>query len=436
MIRPTSPKAPKDRFDVYRFFNGISAEVQEGAEHGRSRVPLVKTFLLEHVSSHSGRIPKSPVDILAPLGVESRPLDDQFWELSEWHQEDKHSGFEKKTAGYLEKLDERFFAFYTADRSEVARKKVHNWVARSPELDLTWFSGPFFQSLWDRDVSTRGDSLFTKLVFRHESVFDLPEDLVETEEDESEVDESSSEEEEGADQDSDEDRSDRDRRKVRSELKDRVGHIRKALTRLQDAYTPLHALYALRLPSLSVRGGHDLYQMGRITNHTESFEDHRNTVCYLYRTYKTVLETTEKFAWLASPERMSTQKGTAFPKGVPLIINFGETLSPSTFNRWISLAFRKRNPFRLWGDPIRLGPIKVHVFGADRHLWQPLNLELTANRLVAILPKGTCGNTFHRLVTNVQQYVCPKIDVWLGAKPFHELMTEAQGKVGENHECG
>jgi hypothetical protein len=51
---------------------------------------------------------------------------------------------------------------------------------------------------------------------------------------------------------------------------------------------------------------------------------------------------------------------------------------------------------------------------------------MTSKRVVAILPKGTCGNTFHRLVTNVQQYVCPKIDVWLGAKPFDQLVGEAQ----------
>jgi hypothetical protein len=47
--------------------------------------------------------------------------------------------------------------------------------------------------------------------------------------------------------------------------------------------------------------------------------------------------------------------------------------------------------------------------------WQPISLELSATRVVALLPKGTCGNTFHRLVTNVQRHVCPKIDVWLGA---------------------
>src|SRR5205823_995639 len=150
-----------------------------------------------------------------------------------------------------------------------------------------------------------------------------------------------------------------------------------------------------------------------------------NTVRYLYRTYKTILENTERSAWLTEEVLPANRKGTSF-KGVPLIINFAEELSEATFNRWVDLAFQKRNQFRLWGDPIRLGPRKVHVYGADRHLWQPINLEMTTNRVVAILPKGTCGNTFHRLVTNVQHYVCPKIEVWLGAKPFQQLVSEVK----------
>jgi hypothetical protein len=87
----------------------------------------------------------------------------------------------------------------------------------------------------------------------------------------------------------------------------------------------------------------------------------------------------------------------------------------------MSLAFQKKNLFRLWGDPIQLGPTKVHMYGADRHLWQPINIEFTSKGVVAILPQGTCGNTFHRLVTNIQRYVSPDIEAWLGSKPFQSL---------------
>jgi hypothetical protein len=112
-------------------------------------------------------------------------------------------------------------------------------------------------------------------------------------------------------------------------------------------------------------------------------------------------------------------------------------LSEATFDRWIQIGFQKRNRFKLWGDPIRLGPTKVHVYGADRHLWQPINMEITAKQLVAILPVGTCGNTFHRLVTNIQQYVAPKINAWVGSDPFNDLVNKWPSDVEDGHwdEC-
>jgi hypothetical protein len=97
-------------------------------------------------------------------------------------------------------------------------------------------------------------------------------------------------------------------------------------------------------------------------------------------------------------------------------------------------AFQKRNAFKLWGNPIRLGPTKVHVYGADRHLWQPIHIELTAQGVVAVLPEGTCGNTFHRLVANIQRFVCPKIEAWLGSDRFDDLVGRWPSRVKENDE--
>lgn len=41
----------------------------------------------------------------------------------------------------------------------------------------------------------------------------------------------------------------------------------------------------------------ELYQQGRITNRSESFEEHRNIVRYLYKTYDAMLTHTEATAW-------------------------------------------------------------------------------------------------------------------------------------------
>ena len=424
-VPPIVPSVVKDRFDVYRFFNGLSAEGKDGLNLGRTRVPLVKTFLLEHVSSHTGREQKSPNAIFGSLGAEVHPIDENFFEVAVWQSKGADSKPEKLKTGYVEKYDERFFAYYTAEKADAANRRVKNWIASSPEIDSPWFSADFLQSLWKQDVSLRGDDRFGKLIFRHDSVFEMPTDAasVDGDNEESDADEDTA-------SDDTEDRIEVDRRRIRSEMRDRIGPIRNVLESLQGTYAPLNALYGVRIPSSTARGGHDLYQEGRITNRSDSFEDHRNTARYLFRLYKSVLDLTEKSAWFAIDEaKPATQMRTSMEGGVPLIIRFAETLPRSTFDRWIELAFGKRNAFRLWGDPIRLGPTKVHVYGADRHLWQPINLEITADRLVAILPQGTCGNTFHRLVANVQRFVCPKIDVWLGARPFNELMSNMRASL-------
>ena len=78
------PTQPKDRFEVYRFFNGLAVEGKEGLDRRRSRVPLVKSFLLEHVSSASGRTPRPPQTILQSLGVDAATLDETFMEVATW----------------------------------------------------------------------------------------------------------------------------------------------------------------------------------------------------------------------------------------------------------------------------------------------------------------------------------------------------------------
>lgn len=429
-MRTLAPAKPKDRFEVYRFFNGLSAEAREGLDRRRTRVPLVKTFLLEHVSCRGNGRPKSPIHIFEKLGAEVRKIDEHFMGLN-FEMPDPNGGTSTQmTTGFLEQYDERFFAYYTCEESLEAKKRVSRWV-QDPDLDYTWFSSPLLQVLWDQDVSNRGDDRFSKLVFRHESIFDMPEDFSSPEEslEETAADylkEASDENEETSD-----DRPEFERRKARFEMGDRVGRIKLALAKLQENYDPLHALYALRLPSRMGRGGHDLFQAGQITNRTDSFEDHRNTVRYLYRIYNAILDFTEKSAWREIARNQSLHVGL---KGVPLVVKFAESLSETTFNRWVQMAFQKRNRFKLWGDPIKLGPTKVHVYGADRHLWQPINLELTASGLVAILPQGTCGNTFHRLVTNIQHYVCPRIHAWVGADSFEDVVRNWPDNAEEPNE--
>ncbi len=428
-----APSNPKDRFEVYRFFNGLSEEAKDGLDKRTTRVPLVKTFLLEHVACRGEVKPKPPAIIFKNLGAKVKMVDERLMGLN-FDVADKDSKrTTEMTTGFLEQYDERFFAYYTCERSADAKKRVAKWV-QTPDLDFAWFSSPLLQGLWQEDVAERGDERYGKLIFRHESIFDMPEDFAEEDGDESAGADTEGRSEDAPDDEEgfNEDKLEFERRKARFEMGDRIGKIKKALSNLQEHYEPLHALYGLRIPSRMSRGSHDVFQGGQITNRTDSFEDHRNTVRYLYRVYKTVLESTEESAWRSMGKNDSLSVGL---KGVPLIIKFSEPLSKATFDRWVDMALKKRNVFKLWGEPIRLGPTKIHVYGADRHLWQPINLEITATGVVAVLPQGTCGNTFHRLVTNIQHYVSPKIQAWVGSEPFEDVVRRRPLKTaGEEYE--
>jgi hypothetical protein len=405
------PSAPRDRFEVYRLFDGLAIEGKEGSDAGKTRVPLVKTFLLEHVSGRDGNRPKPLPEIWRGLHATPAQVDESFFSIT-GTVKDGSGKTQEAVTGYVEQYDERFFAYHTVEDSQSARQRVRKWVTRSPDLDSTWFSSPLLKGLWDEYISHRDDHRYTKLVFRHESVYDLHEDT---------ADDSSDEDDESPDSDDfSGEHPEPERRRIHSEMGDCVSRLRDSLDGLRRSYSPLHALYSVRIPSTMQRGGHDLYQHGQITNRSNSFTDHRNHARFLWRLYKGVLEDTEDSAWgSAGP----STKPTVGWQGVPLIVKFGEPLSRATFDNFISKAFRKGNRFNLWGEPQRLGPTKIHLYGADRHLWQPLNLEITDQRLVAILPRGTCGNTFHRLVANLQQWVCPKIEAWIGARRFDSFLT-------------
>jgi hypothetical protein len=202
--------------------------------------------------------------------------------------------------------------------------------------------------------------------------------------------------------------------------------IQEKLGDLQRIYSPLYAISQLRFPSPVGRGGHDFYDNGRVTNRSGSFRDHRSHLLFVVGIYEQLLKSTEERAWYSIQESVGVPGQFRKIVGAPVVVRFHDPLSLAIFDYWIAATFeRKRNRFRLWGHPIRLGPTKVHVYGVDRHLWQPLFLELTAKGCTAIIPNGTCGNTVHRLVTNIQRYLDPGAEAFIGDKPYKQMVEES-----------
>jgi len=412
MVEPEL-KQLRDRHQVIRFFDGYTSERMEELSAEKLKRPLVKSQLLEILDGKHGQQRQTLQGVFGRHGVQLKPLDETLFLVT-----DNAEG----EIGFLEVLRPRIVSVYSPLRSEALNRWVRRMVMGSPELDYVWFSGLTFGVLWDLVAQLSRPNRFTRLVFRHDSIFEIDNPEPESEEES---------EPEGVTEGGDDDGIEVvERRATSFRLVDRVGVIQEKLLTLQQIYSPLYAISQLRFPSPVGRGGHDFYDNGRVTNRCESFRDHRSHLLFVVRIYEQLLRATEQRAWYSIQDSVGVPGQFRKIVGAPVTIRFREALPPQVFDHWIAATFeRKRNKFRLWGHPLRLGPAKVHVYGVDRHLWQPLFLELTATGCTAIIPNGTCGNTVHRLVTNIQRYLDPGATAYVGEKLYTQMVKESASAI-------
>lgn len=398
----------RSRREMIRFFDGYSLELREELDERKTKRPLVKTYLIEVLDGREPRSDNQTVDLFSRRGVSLTRIENGLFAVRTQAE---------GPIGFLESLRPRIVALYSTLDSKVLDPLVRRLILRSPELDHVWLSGVTFSVLWQMVTRLSAPNRFARIVFTHDSVYEV----------DSEPQVPDTEEESLEPQDDSEDSTTViERRAASFRLVDRVGVVSSKLAELQRLYAPLYAISQLRFPSPAGRGGHDFYDNGKVTNRSESFRDHRSHVLFVTRIYEQMLGRMEQKAWYSVTTTVKEHGEFRKIVGAPLVVRFAEALSPPTFEFWVKSTFeRPRNRFRLWGHPIRLGPTKVHVYGLDRHLWQPLFLELTARGCVAIIPNGTCGNTVHRLVTNIQRFLDPGAQVYLGDQPYARFVEEA-----------
>lgn len=370
--------------------------------HMTSRA-LVKGFLLETSRVNGGR------NALAALGETHdgiSQVDETLYRLR-WPGE---------TADWAlaEIEDSRFPVLYTALSSRTADHRVDELINSSPLLDRAWFAAQMFHHLWKLVIRAFPAHRFSQIVFQHESVYEaFAEDSAESDE-EADV--------QVGDTVDDEERLHVERRNARMQITERIGKLARALEKMRPEYDPLESIVRLRIPAPR-RGGHDVYFNGRFTNRSDSVTSLRQTVQMVQRIYSYSTQTAEKASWPDTSDAVA--RGGRISLGAPLLIKFNQELESVTFDRWITSLRRKNNRFRLWGNPISVGPGKVHLYAVDNHLWQPIDLEITRRHLYALLPSGTCGNTIHRLVTNVQRFVDPKLETYIGNERYESFIVKA-----------
>jgi hypothetical protein len=317
----------------------------------------------------------------------------------------------------MEAAESRFPVIHSTRKSATIDKIVKEAVLSSPWLDHVWLPGHFFDALWEWTRQTADPNRLAKLKFSYRARYEPlgpGSDSIDEDTDAFDGEDPPSDDDDG---------SIREVRHSQFEVADRVGVLAQRLEEMRSLYHPLKSTIRMRIPSTG-RGGHEVYHNGKITNRSVSFSEQQKIVRHVIDLYRRITEDAEEKLWYSSHE--DELGGGAVLSGQPVLLAFPDPLELPTLHQWADRTFgNRRNLFRLGGEPMWSGDTRLHVYGIDRHLWQPISLEVTQDHLLAVLPEGTCGNTVNRLVTNVQQFLSPSVQAWIGDTPYDDLLKAA-----------
>lgn len=395
----------QSREEYVDYLEGFTLPTVDELKEGTLSRKLLKSYMLE-TARHDQAVPK--LDSIFPNRIHLHRLDETLYRVEDTN----HAG---STVGLLESLHNRYPVFYTTMAANESNKWVQQIVDQNPWLDRLWLSSPILFELWQYVKRNTPDHRYVRLGFEHEAWYEASTDYYDS-------DGNTDYWESNLSDDEDTELGFLERRRSKVALTERLSILQDKLQQLIDLYDPLHSLVHLQIPG-GDHGGHVFYHDGRSTNRSNSFIEHRATIELVLNLYRSVTESAETNLWIDTTE--AGEEGFII-NGAPITIRFQEPLSEATFNRFVDLGLQRRTSrFRIGGYLTRRGPTKVHLAAIDRHLWQPFLMEATSKQLLGVLPSGTCGNTIHRLVTNVQRYLSPNIDVWLGSQLYTDTVADS-----------
>lgn len=361
---------------------------------------LIKSYVLETLPVQDGHVLDAQA-ILRGMRWQVAPVGDEGL----YHVRDSEGEL-----GLLEYLSPRLLALHTIEETRRADRVLSNSVLGTAQLDFVWLAGSTFETIWRELVLPRMPERFVTFKFEHLARFDDTGWY-------------------GEEDELDEEWSTHDLVEHRAStlaITERSSQIERFLPKLQEDHPPFRSIKMLRIPAAETRGGYDLWSWGKVTYRSPTFRDGRSQILSLVRLYEQTTRIIEQRLWFGvETTRLQSGGESASLTGAPVFIEFVAPLSPTTFENFVAVTFeRGRGPFRLWGNPIRVGQEKVHVYGIDQHLWKRIFLEITPRYLLFVLPRGTCGNTVHRLVTNVQRFLAPLVRVHVGDVLYSDLVKD------------
>ncbi len=404
----------RSRENLYSYFDEYAAARKEELNKRsiKAGAGLIKSYALEtNTSPEDGGLEYA----LETAGWRVHQIDTDLHRLE---------GLRSEMVAFIDVLTPRHLALYTTSPSTIADATVLSAVRRSVELDHSWFSSPILNFIWRQMTPT---DTFRYATLRYESQpwfemhVDYPHQEVPLEDEDEEYVEVSGE---GTSLDEDVDR----RQTARVEIRQRVRQLRNILPEEDEFGGLMGNLSRMRVPASNEKGRYDYFHYGKMTNRGQEFRGFRAHLDEIIgRLYGGLTRRIEELAsFQVERQAIGDENGRLQVRGALVTYAFHRPLAPEVFSRFIDSTFeRGQGPFRLWGSPIRLSGPRVHVYALDLHLWQQLYLDLTPHKFVLILPKGTCGNTVHRLLANIQRYLTPAVDLYVGDVPYHRLVDEA-----------
>ena len=98
------------------------------------------------------------------------------------------------------------------------------------------------------------------------------------------------------------------------------------------------------------------------------------------------------------------------PKWCTAVIGLSHPLTQAVFEQWIDSAISTNEPWQIWGNPIRLGPTKMQIYGVDLKLWQPVSLEFSDRGLTIITHDKFLRNDCETITKRYLEYIRCHID--------------------------
>ncbi|MGN7300624.1 hypothetical protein [Ferdinandcohnia sp. SAFN-114] len=161
----------------------------------------------------------------------------------------------------------------------------------------------------------------------------------------------------------------------------------------------------------------DITYYGKITGRGTSFSKHHSIVQSILSSYSTKITKLEQdYSYSFNPDNHGL-------KGQPIDIYLNRP--DINLETLVDTMFSGNKPFNLWGVPDWRSENYCRVNAVDLHsgnYGKNLEFEVMPNLIRVLLPKGSCGNTIARLITNIHQSI-DATSFFKGANVEHDFFT-------------